>query len=82
MRKYLALNYRRRPSLDSLESRYLLSSGIVVIEVHRAGLHYWCRFATDTASGQWFWKPVDLVGFKRPRGLAGARVPSRFLSHE
>ena len=36
MRKYLALNYRRRPSLDSLESRYLLSSGIVVIEVHQA----------------------------------------------
>ena len=36
MRKYLALNCRRRPSLDPLESRYLLSGGIEVIEVHPA----------------------------------------------
>ncbi len=34
MRKYLALNSRRRPSLDPLENRYLLSGGIEVIEVH------------------------------------------------
>src|SRR5271157_1281583 len=34
MRKYLALNCRRRPNLDPLESRYLLSGGIEVIEVH------------------------------------------------
>jgi len=34
MRKYLALNCRRRPSLDLLESRYLLSGAIEVIEVH------------------------------------------------
>jgi len=34
MRKYLAFNCRRRPSLDPLESRYLLSGGIEVIEVH------------------------------------------------
>ena len=34
MRKHLALNCRRRPSLDPLESRYLLSGGIEVIEVH------------------------------------------------
>ena len=34
MRKYHALNCRRRPSLDPLESRYLLSGGIEVIEVH------------------------------------------------
>ena len=33
MRKYHALNCRRRPSLDPLESRYLLSGGI---EVHPA----------------------------------------------
>ena len=36
MRKYLALNCRRRPSLDPLESRYLLSGAIEVIEVHPA----------------------------------------------
>src|SRR5271157_4159837 len=36
MRKYLALNCRRRPSLDPLESRYLLSGVIEVIEVHPA----------------------------------------------
>src|SRR5271157_6487074 len=36
MRKYLALNCRRRPNLDPLESRYLLSGGIEVIEVHTA----------------------------------------------
>ncbi len=36
MRKYLALNCRRRPSLDPLESRYLLSGGIEVIELHPA----------------------------------------------
>ncbi|MGZ6031041.1 MAG: hypothetical protein ACXWNS_04740 [Isosphaeraceae bacterium] len=36
MRKHLALNWRRRPSLDSLESRYLLSGGIEVIEVRPA----------------------------------------------
>jgi len=34
MRTYLALNCRRRPSLDPLESRYLLSGAIEVIEVH------------------------------------------------
>jgi hypothetical protein len=34
MRKYLAQNCRRRPNLDPLESRYLLSGGIEVIEVH------------------------------------------------
>jgi hypothetical protein len=37
MRKYLALNCRRRPNLDPLESRYLLSGGMIeVIEVHTA----------------------------------------------
>ena len=36
MRKYLAVNSRRRPSLDPLENRYLLSGGIEVIEVHPA----------------------------------------------
>jgi len=36
MWKYLAPNCRRRPNLDPLESRYLLSGGIEVIEVHTA----------------------------------------------
>src|SRR5271157_2446331 len=36
MWKYLAPNCRHRPNLDPLESRYLLSGGIEVIEVHAA----------------------------------------------
>jgi len=36
MRKNLALKCRRRPNLDPLESRHLLSVGIEVIEVHTA----------------------------------------------
>ena len=67
MRKYLALNCRRRPSLDPLESRYLLSGGIEVIEVHPApALIIGIDLRQTPLPGKWFWKPGNLVGFERP----------------
>jgi len=81
MRKHLALNWRRRPSLDSLESRYLLSGGIEVIEVHPApALIIGIDFRQTTYPADGFWKPGNLVVFKWSWGLADARAPSRFLS--
>ena len=66
MRKHLALNWRRRPSLDSLESRYLLSGGIEVIEVHPGRPLSLVSISGNTAPRKWFWKPGNLDGFARP----------------